>query len=47
MGDGEQIYTMIDECLNIACQPFIIKACNSIKWTLTGSTVLTIGLCKS
>ncbi|KAL4207803.1 hypothetical protein AB4K20DRAFT_1971253 [Rhizopus microsporus] len=39
MGDGEQIYTMIDECLNIA-------SCNSIKWTLTGSTVLTIGLCK-
>ncbi|CEJ04470.1 hypothetical protein RMCBS344292_18431 [Rhizopus microsporus] len=43
----EQIYTMIDECLNIACSPSKLKACNSIKWTPTNLPEFTIDLCKS
>ncbi|CEI88733.1 hypothetical protein RMCBS344292_03111 [Rhizopus microsporus] len=38
---------MIDECLNAACRPSKLKACNSIKWTVTNSSVLIIDLCKS
>ncbi|CEG80989.1 hypothetical protein RMATCC62417_15245 [Rhizopus microsporus] len=45
--DKEKIYTMIDECLTVACRPSKLKACNSIKWTATDSSVLTIDLCKS
>ncbi|CEG64628.1 hypothetical protein RMATCC62417_01567 [Rhizopus microsporus] len=45
--NNEQIYTMIDECLNVACRPSKLKACNSIKWTVTNSSVLIIDLCKS
>ncbi|ORE10326.1 hypothetical protein BCV72DRAFT_260169 [Rhizopus microsporus var. microsporus] len=45
--DRKQIYTMIDECFNVACRPSKLKACNSIKWTVTDLSVLTIGLCKS
>ncbi|ORE06700.1 hypothetical protein BCV72DRAFT_305324 [Rhizopus microsporus var. microsporus] len=45
--DNEQIYTMIDECLNVACHLSKLKACNSMKWTVARSSVLTIDLCKS
>ncbi|KAL4210086.1 hypothetical protein AB4K20DRAFT_1978028 [Rhizopus microsporus] len=45
--DNEQIYTMIDECLNVACRPSKLKACNSIKWTANDSSMITIDLCKS
>ncbi|CEG78479.1 hypothetical protein RMATCC62417_13081 [Rhizopus microsporus] len=45
--DNEQIYTMVDECLNIACHPSKLKTCNSMKWTVAKSSVLIIDLCKS
>ncbi|CEJ01058.1 hypothetical protein RMCBS344292_15097 [Rhizopus microsporus] len=45
--DNEQICTMIDECLNIACHPSKLKACNSLKRIVANSSVLTINLCKS
>ncbi|CEG70159.1 hypothetical protein RMATCC62417_06106 [Rhizopus microsporus] len=46
-GDNEQIYPMIDECLNVVYHPSKLKACNSIKWVVVNSVVLTIDLCKS
>ncbi|CEG70173.1 hypothetical protein RMATCC62417_06119 [Rhizopus microsporus] len=42
----EQIYTMIDECLNVACHSSKLKACNSIQWIIVKSTVLVIDLWK-
>ncbi|CEJ03037.1 hypothetical protein RMCBS344292_17028 [Rhizopus microsporus] len=45
--NSEKAYTMIDECLNVACRPSKLKACNSIKWIVTGSSMIAIDLCKS
>ncbi|CEG77587.1 hypothetical protein RMATCC62417_12305 [Rhizopus microsporus] len=45
--NNEQIYTMIDDCLNVACRLSKLKTCNSIKWTVTSSSVLIIDLRKS